>query len=222
MNQNLFRLDNPLEQFQSSMTPHSQRQVVSKRKGNDPSFTISLQSLPRSHRPLKVPSLPKVQSNLEVPEATEVNSTPATNFLKEIEAKLVGRQQELRQVVQQIQALYAEGPILDGWLESQQDSHGDELQVQKAQRDRDFSYVEEICDENVSYQTPRTGYHLCGFDENGQPWSRPCPPEQVASVRVAIARYQKIRELLERKSTLENRLGQLSETLAVVHHNLPR
>lgn len=224
MNQNLSRLDNPLERLQSSTLPRPEHQVLPRQKGKDPSFAIAVKSLPQSHRPPKVPSLPKVQSsNCELPEPMGVTSTPAMTLLKEIEAKLGGWQQELQQVVQQIQALYAEGPILDGWLESEEPVYsGEQLHVQKAQRDRYLGYAEEICNENVSYQTPRTGYHLCGFDEHGQPWSRPCPPEQVASVSVAIARYQKICELLERKSALENCLGQLSETLAVVHHNLHR
>jgi hypothetical protein len=229
MKQNSYRLDNPLDRFQSTTLPPSAKtsnHVPPKRKGKDPSFAITVKTVGSRYQSLKVPSLPKVQTVMDLPESLGVDPTPAMNLLKEIEATLMGWQQELRQVVQQIQGIYAEGPILDGWLESQEQADQGEFQGQRVGRDygdsrfRDFGYVEEIHEENISYQTPRTGYHLCGFDEQGQPWSRPCPPEQVAQVSVAIARYQKICELLNHKSTLEQHLNQLAETLAVVHQNL--
>lgn len=231
MKQNSYRLDNPLERFQSQTLPPTSPTadpLVPKQKGKDPSFAITVRPVDSRYQALKVPSLPKVQTTMDLPETIGVDPTPAMNFLKEIEAKLMGWQHELRQVVQQIQMLYDEGPILDGWLESQeQEHHGEQFQVQRMGRDpygdsrlRDLGYGEEIHAENVSYQVPRTGYHLCGFDERGQPWSRPCPPEQVAQVSVAIARYHKICEFLNRKAFLEKRLDQLTETLAVVHENL--
>lgn len=57
---------------------------------------------------------------------------------------------------------------------------------------------------------------------DGQFWSRPCPPDQVPSVSVAIARYQKIKQLISRKEELETRLSQLSETLVVLHGHLSK
>ena len=62
-----------------------------------------------------------------------------------------------------------------------------------------------------------TDYKLCGVDAVGQVWSRPCPVEQVPSVSIAIARHQRLRQLLGRKQSIENRLSQLAETLVMLH-----
>jgi hypothetical protein len=42
----------------------------------------------------------------------------------------------------------------------------------------------------------------------------------VASVSIAIARYQQLRQFLGRKQKLENRLNQLAETLVVLHGHI--
>jgi hypothetical protein len=86
-----------------------------------------------------------------------------------------------------------------------------------------MDYVEEICatqDSQVACETPRTGYRLCGLNPDGQVWSYPCPAEQVASLSLAIARYQKLRQLLGRKQYLETRLNHLAQTLVVMHSHL--
>lgn len=84
---------------------------------------------------------------------------------------------QLEQIIQEIQDIYLEGPIVDGWLEFEQGK--------------------------VSRESPRPGYRLCGVDASGQKWSRPCSASQLPSVSIAIARYQKLRQLLERKRYLE-------------------
>ncbi|HEY9653359.1 MAG TPA: hypothetical protein V6C95_22050, partial [Coleofasciculaceae cyanobacterium] len=84
-------------------------------------------------------------------------------------------------------------------------------------------YVQELLNSSepdVTCETPRTGYRLCGLDGAGQFWSRPCPADQVPSVSLAIARHQKLRQLLSRKQDLETRLSQLAETLVVMHSHL--
>ena len=65
-----------------------------------------------------------------------------------------------------------------------------------------------------------SGYRLCGLNEDGQLWFRHCPPEQIAVVSLAIARYQKLKLLLARKQSLETRLSQLAETLIAMHAEL--
>ena len=79
---------------------------------------------------------------------------------------------EIQQIVRQIHDLYLEGPIVDGWLESypQAEQPGEQL----------------------------IGYRLCGLDATGQKWSHHCPVNQLVSVSIAIARYQKLQQLLER------------------------
>jgi hypothetical protein len=155
-----------------------------------------------------------------------VNPDLAIGLLKEVEAVVLRWQLDLEQTVLEIQALYLEGPIVDGWLESHPVGSPQVMQpigtatLRHAEIDRLMDYVEEICrmpqtlDPN---EAPRTGYRLCGLDADGTLWSRPCPPEQVPYVGLAIARYQKLRILLARKQSLENRLNQLIQNLTFLH-----
>lgn len=190
----------------------------------DPSFSVAVQPFPARKNSSKTPTLPKLKPAKISEHRHAANPALAMTLLKEIEDIVSRWQNELQAAVRQIQDLYMEGPIIDGWLESHpreaQESMGT---VRLATGDRLMDYVQEVLeqpDEKVTCETPRTGYRLCGLDGDGQFWSRPCPPDQVASVSVAIARYQKIKQLINRKEELESRLSQLSETLIVMHGHL--
>jgi hypothetical protein len=162
------------------------------------------------------------------------NPDLAISLLKEIEATVVGWQLELEQVILQIQAVYAEGPIVEGWLESQsQDSPSPQgaAALRHVEVEKLMDYVESICNgshhNSANPTTPtaediRTGYRLCGLDADGQLWSRPCPTQQVPYVSLAIARYQKLRILLNNKQALENRLNQLIQSLTVLTGQLQK
>lgn len=196
-----------------------------------PSFSLGVQTFPAKKQEGKAPVLPKLKSPSFTNHRNAPNPALAMTLLKEIEQVVARWQQELQQVVRQIQDLYLEGPIVDGWLES----HPREPEVEEgtprpATVDRLMDY-EEVKTQNlaagngqpdakVTCEAPRTGYRLCGLNEDGQFWFRPCPPEQVASVSVAIARYQKLRLMLGRKQHLETRLTQLAETLVVLHGHI--
>lgn len=153
-------------------------------------------------------ALPKLQSAQISAHRHGVNPALATNLLKEIEEITTNWQRELKRVLIAIQDLYLEGPIVDGWLESQ-----------SPLPDRPASPSHSLDIERFN-SADRPGYRLCGLDEHGRLWSRTCPPEQVAGVSVAIARYQKLRQLLKTKQSLENRLSNLAETLVMVHGKL--
>lgn len=154
-----------------------------------------------------------------------VNPNLAIGMLKEVETIVVKWQLELEQTVLEIQALYLEGPIVDGWLESHPYGSPQVMQsfgtatLRHAEIDRLMDYVEEICrvPQTLDGESPRTGYRLCGLDADGQMWSRPCPAQQVPYVSLAIARYQKLRILLAKKQSLENRLTQLIQNLTMLH-----
>ncbi|MFM7423419.1 MAG: hypothetical protein ACKO7W_00190 [Elainella sp.] len=165
-----------------------------------------------------------------------VNPNLAVGLLREVESVVVGWQLSLEQTVLEIQALYLEGPIVDGWLESHPVGSPQVMQsvgtatLRHAEIDRLMEYVEEICrmpqppepsetvrSEAVHPEPVRTGYRLCGLDADGALWSRPCPQPQVPYVGLAIARYQKLRILLARKQDLETRLNQLIQTLTLLH-----
>jgi hypothetical protein len=154
------------------------------------------------------------------------NPNLAVGLLKEVEILVKGWQAELEQIVQQIQAIYDEGPIVDGWLESyppggQPPAQSASLSVLRhAEINHLMQLVEDICQAEpapISEAMRRTHYRLCGLDSDGRVWSRSCPPEQVPYVSLAIARYQKLRTLFAKKQALENRLANLVETLTVLH-----
>ena len=171
----------------------------------------------------KTPSLPKFKSPTFSNHRHAANPGLAMNLLAEIQEQVVGWEKELQQILKQIQDIYLEGPIVNGWLESnsKETEQGGKATLRHAEVDRLMDYVEEICATTAKLsQSGHTGYRLCGVDESGKVWTRPCPPDQVAAVSMAIARYQKLRQLLGRKQYLETRLGQLAETLVILHSHI--
>jgi len=236
MNPELQRIEATLHQLKSPAAASGQPAssgnrafsftVGSKPQNAAPGQTaIAVQPFSADHH--KTPSLPR----LKVPNLTNhrhsANPALSLNLLKEIEGIASGWHTSLNQVVQQIQELYLEVPIVDGWLESHPHKPGAESEeaagVQPAEVDSLMSYVAELCDlpqSNVTCESPQPGYRLCGLDADGKTWSKPCPPEQVASVGLAIARHQRLRQLLARKRQLEARLGRLAKTLIVLHSHL--
>jgi len=186
---------------------------------SSPSFDLRPQS-PQHQTPPPPPANPQASQITHVPAGPlnqnhrQVNPALATNLLREIEAVIVGWQRELKQILMQIQNLYLEGPMVDGWLECQDPDPTKTLPPNaRAQIEANYG-------NNVSYEFPRPGYRLCGRDREGRIWSKACPPQQVASVSMAIARYQKLRQLLKKKHNLEQRLSQIAETLVLVHSRL--
>jgi hypothetical protein len=117
----------------------------------------------------------------------------ALGLLKEMSSRVEGWQQTLQQALHQIQTIYQAGPIVNGWLES------------KA----------------VAGQPEgTTEYRLCGVNNQGSQWFRPCPADQVAEVSLAIARYQKLQQLLATKQLLEQRLSHINAALIKLHESL--
>jgi hypothetical protein len=186
----------------------------------------------------QAPSLPKAKSVSVSNHRHATNPDLAMSLLRDIESTVVGWRLELEQVILQIQAVYAEGPIVEGWLESQsqesQSAGSTSPQGAAALRHVEVAqlmdYVEAICNNSPASPNPamppeestRAGYRLCGLDADGQLWSRPCPTQQVPYVSLAIARYQKLRILLGNKQTLENRLNQLIQSLTVLTSQLQK
>ncbi|MBW4426467.1 MAG: hypothetical protein KME50_18930 [Nostoc desertorum CM1-VF14] len=172
----------------------------------------------------KTPSLPKLKTPSFSSHRHGANPALAMNLLLEIQETVAGWQTELQNILKQIQDIYLEGPIVNGWLESNptEPEAGGTATLRHAEVDRLMNYVEEICATGgkVSYQSSITGYRLCGVDDAGKVWSRPCPADQVPNVSMAIARYQKLRQLLGRKQSLETRLSQLAQTLVVLHSHI--
>jgi len=184
----------------------------------------SVSAFPAQENGEKTPTLPKFKTPSFSNHRHGANPALAMNMLQEIQEKVASWQIELQRIVQHIQDIYLEGPIINGWLESnaQEAEIGGTATLRHAEVDRLMDYVEELCanGEKESYKPLHTDYRLCGVDKAGQVWSRPCPVEQVPSVSIAIARHQRLRQLLGRKQDLENRLSQLAETLVMLHSHI--
>jgi hypothetical protein len=206
--------------------PTASSDVPSKKSEANSSFVTAVQatSSDSSTQSKEGLNLPKFKMPSFTSHRNGTNPALASSLLKEILTIAESWQTELKQVLSDIQDLYIEGPIVDGWLESRsRASDVDMAMLHHAEPDRLANYVEEIyttSNESVPLHTQHSGYVLCGLNSDGQVWSTPCPPEQLPSVSLAIARHQKLRQLLSRKQYLENRLNQLSETLVVMHSQL--
>ncbi len=204
--------------------PHHQLQQQSSQE-NSQSCQTPVQTFSVAENGGQMPILPKFKTPSFSNHRHAANPALAVNLLQEIQEIVARWQAELQTIVRQIQDVYLEGPIINGWLESRT-GEGKKAQtatLRHAEVDRLMDYVEEICaqQKKVSSQSPRTSYHLCGLDASGTLWSCPCPPEQVASVSMAIARYHKLRQLLGRKQDIEARLTKLAESLVVVRSSIP-
>lgn len=168
-------------------------------------------------------NLPKLKTPNFTSHRNAANPSLASSLLVEMQAIAEGWHTELNQTLRQIQDLYLEGPIVDGWLESHSGQPlGDLSTLRHAEVDRLMTYIEEICATPIpgTKDAPKAGYQLCGINADGQRWSYPCPTEQIPSLSLAIARYHKLKQLLDRKQDLEHRLSGLAETLVGLHSKM--
>ena len=169
-------------------------------KAVQPDFSVPIPPLqPNS----QVPTLPIFDSSsAEKPPAEEpslVEIPPPTLI------------QDLQLVIQQIESLDREGPIVDGWLESYacESTPSNDNTVDMATPLEYVKAAGSLKQDKVICEAPRSCYRLNGISSTGQQWSYPCPIEQLPSVSLAIARYEKLLQLLDRKHDLETRLKSL-------------
>jgi len=178
------------------------------------SSTGDLQPVTAQQSSDKEPMLPKFNSNISHAHNGS-NPVLEMNLLKETQTMAVVCEAELQQIVRQIKDLYMDGPIVDGWLESHKSTpeprdvtlYGESVEPQMDYVKQVYSFEQG----QVTCESPHAGYRLCGLDAAGQKWSRPCPLDQLPSVSIAIARYQKLQQLLERKHYFETCLSQNDE-----------
>jgi len=70
-------------------------------------------------------SMPFATSSLVTPAWNlPVNVSLAVSLLQEMQTTVGGWQAVLQTMTQQVQAIYAEGPMIDGWLETEENSGG--------------------------------------------------------------------------------------------------
>jgi len=157
----------------------------------------------------------------------DANPALALKVLQDIHIAVEAWHGELKQTVQQIQALYMEGPIVDGWLEVVEDSSGSSspevsaAMLRHADPQELSGYVEHLYqstgngqdEPGKATQQGTPNYRLCSLDADGQLNCIPCPPEQLSTISLAIARHQRLRLLLDQKQYLEARLKRTVEVL---------
>lgn len=227
MKRDLQRIEATLDQLANSSPPSSPHGTASKPKAAEqvPSFEVRKTTEAIADTPI----LPRVKSPSFTSHRNAANPALAMTLLKDIEGVVSGWQAELQEVLRQVQDVYLEGPIIDGWLESYGQDNGSVPALRHTDVECLMDYVEKhwgAADASLPPTVPPTpepntpGYRLCGLNDDGQLWFRHCPLEQVAAVSVAIARFQKLRQLLVRKQSLETRLAQLAETLVRLHSQL--
>lgn len=174
----------------------------------------------------KTPALPDVKTPRFTSHRNGVNPYLAMNLLKEIENTLNGWQTELRQILRQIQDVYLEGPIVEGWLESASPTMPNQISAvypipePKKGGKQPSSTKKTKSKPEKSAET--AGYRLVGRDANGKLWTRPCPPEELPTISLALARYQKLQQMLVRKQELETKLAQLAEELVFLQGRIQK
>lgn len=224
--------------------PKAQRRV---------SFTIGKQ--PASQQPASQsrteasaagpsPALPRLQQVASTHHRHDVNPALAIDLIRDIQGVVLAWQEELRQVVSGIHALYDEGPIVDGWLETckagkplpEVDSSADVALLRHGDTAELMDYVETL-GETPSAAPPVAAssaapgaadpekavpaqYRFCCLDEDGKIQSHLCPPAQLATVSLAIARHQKLRQLLSQKQYLEAKLKRAVSGLTAIRDEL--
>jgi hypothetical protein len=186
--------------------------------------------------------LPPLRSEAFVSQRHEVNPALALNLLNDIQIAVTTWQAQLRQIVQAMHLLYAQGPMVDGWLESSLTEsklaeskaagassaifrHGDADVLMQYVEALETVSPDTVSPDTVSPDTVSgdgrsasgaAQYRLCSLDEMGNVRSQPCAPEQMATVSTAIARYQKFKQLIDQKQRLEAKLQQAVDELTSV------
>jgi hypothetical protein len=148
--------------------------------------------------------------NVQVPKFSSIrqdaNPILAAHMLQEMYKMVTEWQQELQEIEQLIFNVTASGPILAAWLESRTFKVG----ATGSAIPTPYTTIESIDPTAID---PQAGYRLCGLDEYGKLWTRPCLMTEILSVSRAIARYQQVKDLTDRQQQVEQYIRQILEDL---------
>jgi hypothetical protein len=137
----------------------------------------------------------------------------AAHMLQEMYKMVTKWQQELQEIDHGISKITATGPILAAWLESRSfksGATGESIPLP-------YTTVDVI---GLTDVDPQAGYRLCGLDENGQLWARPCSMAEILSVSMAIARYQHLKVLTDRQQKIDGYIRRILEDLVHLRMDL--
>lgn len=178
--------------------------------------------------------LPPIGTESAHSQRHEVNPAIALNLISEIQATVTLWRDQLRGIVRSLHALQAQGPMVDGWLESSADAvvspQADATILRHGDTDALMQYIDSLeiapvpdainapaqASPTQASMTTATQYRLCCLDEDGRLRSQPCPPEQMGLVSIAIARYQNYKQLLDKKQALDAKLKAAVDRLSGV------
>jgi hypothetical protein len=136
----------------------------------------------------------------------DANPILAAHMLQEMYKLVTEWQQELQDIERHRIEINASGPVLAAWLESRtfkRTATGAAIPT---------PYVT-IDASGLTTVDPEAGYRLCGLDEYGALWTRPCLMAEILIVSQSIARYQQLKDLNARQQQVELHIRQILEDL---------
>jgi hypothetical protein len=136
----------------------------------------------------------------------DANPILAAHMLQEMSKMVTAWHQELQDIERDSLEITASGPILAAWLESRNFKPGTMSEAIPTP----YVTVDAIDLITVDAQA---SYRLCGLDEYGKLWTRPCLMAEILSVSQAIARYQQLKDLADRQQQVEQYIRQVLEDL---------
>jgi hypothetical protein len=136
----------------------------------------------------------------------DANPILAAHMLQEMYKMVTAWQQELADIEEDSLKITASGPVLAAWLESRTFKPG----TLSGAIPTPYVTVEAI---DLTTIDPAVGYRLCGLDEYGKLWTRPCEMAEILSISQSIARYQQLKDLTDRKQQIEQHIRQVLEDL---------
>ncbi len=144
----------------------------------------------------------------------DANPILAAHMLQEMYKMVMEWQQELQEIDKNSFNITTSGPVLAAWLESRTFKPGSTGEAIPTP----YTTVEAISilegyANDLTAVDPKAGYRLCGLDEYGQLWTRPCHMAEILNVSRAIARYQQLKDLTDRKQQLEQYIRHVLEDL---------
>jgi hypothetical protein len=124
------------------------------------------------------------------------NAGLVLHMLQELQYLVNCWQSEILELDQNIILVRQSGPVVAGWLEAEGSNKvGDQPATAIQQQSLD--------------------YQLCSLDESGAIAARDCPEPEMFGISKALARHNQLRQLLDRKSSLE---ANIKHTLATLVH----
>jgi hypothetical protein len=132
------------------------------------------------------------------------------HMLQELQYLVGNWHNEILELDQRIDLVRQSGPVVAGWLEP---AKSEAIKEQEDSKNTDESQPNDPL--SVVIQQQNLDYQLCSLDESGAVAARDCPEPEMFGISKALARHRQLRQLLDRKSTLE---ANIKHTLATLVH----